>query len=160
MVFTHQICWEPDPKVLKLPLSQKYGLYLLIPGNNLQLWTLSWKYKEALYLLPLRIVIRVTCWAGMEWSVILPLPRLSISGSGNWLLGWFRAGVGERRKSSPTNWKPNIPTSFEKLSHFWQYPSGCKFNNVADRNIFFSDTNEHVPWLGMRRQIRTSLNSS
>lgn len=133
-------------------LSHSYGLYLLIPGTILQLWILSQKYEETLYLLPLRIAVRVTCWARWSCNVLVwPCPRLSISGSGDWLLGWCGAG-GEGKKEKLSHKLEAKYPYISWISHFLQHPGEYKLNKAVDRNIFLSDTHSWTCWTLIRRE--------
>lgn len=97
----------------------KHGLCLLIP------WSSSYGLYHGNMKRPctpfLRIVARVTCWAGLTGDVSFwPCSKLSISRSGDWLLSWWG------KQSSHTNQKPNVPISLEWSSHFWQQPAEYK----------------------------------
>lgn len=78
-----------------------------------QLWTLSQKHVETLYLLPLMTALRVTCWAAWSGNVLSE----AVSSSHLWiwggLLSWCTVKVGWGRKSFPTNWKRNALISVE-----------------------------------------------
>lgn len=157
MVFIHQNVPGTRSESVDVTLSHKYGLYYSM--EYFAAMDLITEHEEALFLFSLKTAARVICWA--EWSEMFlwPCLGLSISGSGDRLLGGYGAvGGGEKEKLSC------------KLEAKYPYISwNIIFDNIhvnisliklwTGTFYFLILTTELVPWLGAKSQIRSCLNS-
>lgn len=157
MVFTHQNVPGTRSESDATPATQvcvlfTYSMeYFVGEEAAMDLVTEIWRGP---YLLSLMTGLRVTFWAGWSGEVLLwPCPRLSIYGSGKWLM-WCRV-EGRRKSSAQTRSQISLHLLSNQVifDHMQVNISVIKLWCVTGTFSFLTPTAELVvPWPGMRSQ--------